>query len=93
MVDRGYSMGDPIASSFVVLDLIPVVIFEVEFDREICTFEKDKISDVITDFEPCSVLQISSGDVLTSPSSNGHSSLEIFSQCHGGEVQPNVTTR
>ena len=50
MIDRGYTMGNPVTSSLVVLDLIPVVVFEVEFDGEIRAFEKDEVSDVVTDF-------------------------------------------
>ena len=42
-------MGNPVASPFVVLDLIPVVVFEVKFDRKIRDFEKDKVSDIVTD--------------------------------------------
>ena len=49
-------MGNPIASSLVVLDLVPVVMLEVEFDGKIRAFEKDKVSDVVTDFQPGSVL-------------------------------------
>ena len=47
---------NPIASSLIVLDLVPVVMFEVEFDGKICAFEEDKVSNVITDFQPGSVL-------------------------------------
>ena len=32
MINGGYAVGDPIASPLVILDLIPVVVFEVEFD-------------------------------------------------------------
>ena len=42
-------MGNPVTSSLVVLDLIPIVMFKVEFDGEIRAFEKDEISDVVTD--------------------------------------------
>ena len=35
-------MGNPVASPFVVLDLVPIVMFEVELNGEICAFEKDK---------------------------------------------------
>ena len=49
-------MGDPIAGPLVVLDLIPVVIFEIEFDREIRAFEEDEVSDVVSYFQPGSVL-------------------------------------
>ena len=50
MVDGGYTMGDPVTSPLVVLDLIPVVVFKIEFDGEICTFKKDEVPNVITDF-------------------------------------------
>ena len=56
MVDRGYMMGNPIASPLVVLDLIPVVIFKVEFDGKIRAFEKDEVSDVITNLQPGGIL-------------------------------------
>ena len=49
-------MGNPVARSFVVLDLIPVVVFEVEFDRKIRAFEKDEVSDIVADLQPGSVL-------------------------------------
>ena len=55
MIDGGDVMGDPIASPLVVLDLVPVMVFEVEFDGKIRAFEKDKISNVVTDFQPGSV--------------------------------------
>ena len=48
MVDRGYTVCDPVASAFVVLDLVPVVVFEIEFNGEIHAFEKDKVSNVVT---------------------------------------------
>ena len=50
MVNRGYAVCHPIASPFVVLDLIPVMVFEIEFDGEIRAFEKDKVSNVVTNF-------------------------------------------
>ena len=49
-------MGNPVAGSFVVLDLVPVVVFEVEFDGKIRAFKKDKVSDVVSYFQPGSVL-------------------------------------
>ena len=49
MINRGYTMGNPVTSSLVVLDLIPIVIFEIEFDGEIRAFKKDEVSDVVTD--------------------------------------------
>ena len=93
MIDRGYVRCNPIAGPFVVLDLAPVVIFKVELDGEVCTFETEEVSNVVTNFQPGSILQVSSGNILVPPSSNWHSGLEIFSQCHIGEVQLNVTTR
>ena len=41
-------MGNPIAGSFVIFDLVPVMVFEVEFNRKIRAFEKDEVSDIIT---------------------------------------------
>ena len=93
MVERGYAVRHPIASPFVVLDLIPVMVFEIEFDRKIHAFEKDKVSNVVANLQPGSVLQIPSGDIPVSPSSDWHSGPEVFPQCHNGEVRPNVTTR
>ena len=40
-------MGNPIAGSLVVFDLIPVMVFEIEFDGKIRAFEKDEVSDVV----------------------------------------------
>ena len=47
MVDWCYTMCDPIAGPFVILDLIPVVIFKIEFDWEIRAFEENEVSDEI----------------------------------------------
>ena len=47
MVDRCYTMGDPIAGSLVVFDLVPVMVFKIEFDGKIRTLEKDEVSDVV----------------------------------------------
>ena len=55
MIDGGYPMGNPIASSFVVLDLIPVVMFKIEFDWEIRAFKEDEVSNVVSYFQPGSV--------------------------------------
>ena len=93
MVYGGNPQCDPRTCPLVVLDLVPVMMFKIKLDREIHTFEKDEVPNVVANFEPCGILQISSGDVLIPSPSNGHSGLEIFSQCHGGEVQPNVMTR
>ena len=70
MIERGYVMCDPIASPLVILDLIPVVIFKVEFNGEIRAFERDKVSNVVANFQPGGILQVSSGNVSVSPSSN-----------------------
>ena len=86
-------MSDPIAGSLVVLDLIPVMVFEIEFDGKIRAFEENEVSDVVTNLQPSSILQVSSRDVTVPSSSDWHSGLEIFAQCHDGEVRPNVTTR
>ena len=43
-------MCNPIAGSLVVFDLIPVMVFKVEFNGKIRAFEKDEVSDVVTDF-------------------------------------------
>ena len=56
MIDRGYPMGNPIARSFVILDLIPVVIFKIEFDWEIRAFEENEVSNVVSYLQPGSVL-------------------------------------
>ena len=56
MIDGCYTMGNPIARSLVVLDLVPVVVFEVEFDGKIHAFEKDEVSDVVADLQPGGVL-------------------------------------
>ena len=45
-------MGDPIAGSLVVFDLVPIMVFEVEFDGKVRAFEKDEVSDVVTDLQP-----------------------------------------
>ena len=82
MIDGGYPMGNPIASSFVVLDLIPVVMFEIEFDWEIRAFKEDKVSDVVSYFQPGSVFQVSSGNVTIPSSSDWHSGPEVFTRCH-----------
>ena len=50
MIDRGYVVCYPVASPFVVLDLIPVVVFEIELNRKTCAFKKDEVPNVITDF-------------------------------------------
>ena len=42
-------VGNPIASSLVVFDLVPVVVFEVEFNGKIRAFEKGEVSDIVTD--------------------------------------------
>ena len=42
-------MGNPIAGSLVVFDLVPVMVFEVEFNGKIRAFEKDEVSNVVTD--------------------------------------------
>ena len=49
-------MGNPVASSLVVLDLVPVVVFEVEFDGKICAFKKDEVPNIVTNLQPGSVL-------------------------------------
>ena len=56
MVDGVYTMCDPVASTFVILDLIPVVVFEVEFNGKIHAFEKDEVSNVVTNLQPGGVL-------------------------------------
>ena len=86
-------MGNPIAHPFVVLDLIPVVVFKIEFNWEIRAFKEDEVSDVVSYFQPSGVLEVSSRDVSIPSSSNWHSGLEVFTRCHDWEVRPNVTTR
>ena len=93
MVYRCYTMCDPIAGPFVILDLKPVMVFKIELDGKVRAFKEDKVPNVVANLQPGSVLQISSGDIPVSPSSNWHPSPEIFPRCHDGEVQPNVTTR
>ena len=93
MIDRGYSMGDPIARPFVVLDLIPVVVFKIEFDWEIRAFKENEVPNVVSYFQPGSVLEVSSGNVSIPSSSNWHSGPEVFTRCHDWKVRPNVTTR
>ena len=78
MIDGSYPRCDPTTGSLVVLDLIPVMMFVIEFNGEICTFEKDKVPNVVANFKPHSIFQISSGNVPIPPSSNWHSSLEVF---------------
>ena len=56
MVERSYVVCDPIAHPFVILDLVPVVMFEIEFDWEIRAFKEDEVSDVVSYFQPGSVL-------------------------------------
>ena len=92
MINRGDAVCHPVASPFVVLDLIPIVVFEIELDGKIHTFKKDKVSNVVTNLQPGSVLQVSSGNVTIPSPSDWHSGLKVFSRCHDGEVQPNVTT-
>ena len=52
MVDRGDTMGNPVTGSFVVLDLVPVVVLKVEFTGKIRAFEKDEVSDVVANLQP-----------------------------------------
>ena len=82
MVDRCDTMGNPVTGSFVVFDLVPVMVFEVEFDGKIRAFKKDEVSDVVSYFQPSSVLEVSSRDVSIPSSSNRHSGLEVFARCH-----------
>ena len=56
MINRGYVMGYPRTGPLVVLDLILVVVFEIEFDGKVCTFKKDEVSNVITNLQPGGVL-------------------------------------
>ena len=49
MIDRGYVVCYPVTSPFVILDLIPVVVFEIEFNRKIHAFEKDEVSNIVAD--------------------------------------------
>ena len=86
-------MGNPIARPFVVLDLIPVVVFKIELNWEIRAFKENEVSDVVSYFQPGSVLEVSSGDVSIPSLSNWHSGPEVFARCHDWEVRPNVTTR
>ena len=86
MINRGYAVCHPIASPLVILDLIPVMVFEIEFNGKICTFEKDKVSDVVANLQPGSILQIPSGNVMIPSSSDWHSGLKVFLQCYNGEV-------
>ena len=92
MVDRGNLRCDPIAGAFVVFDLVPVMVFEVKLNGKTHAFKKYEVSDVITDFEPHGVLQVSSGNVAIPSSSDRHSGLEVFARCHDWEVRPNVAT-
>ena len=82
MVDGCYTMGNPVTGSFVVLDLVPIMVFEVEFDGKIRAFEKDKVSNVVSHFQPSRVFKVSSGDVAISSSSDWHSGPEVFARCH-----------
>ena len=79
MIDRGYAVGHPRTGPFVVLDLIPVVVFKVEFDGKIRAFEKDEVSDVVTNLQPGGVLQVSSGNVTIPSPSDRHSGPKVFS--------------
>ena len=56
MVERGYTVCHPVASPLVILDLIPVMMFEIEFDWKIRAFEEDEVSDVVPYFQPGSIL-------------------------------------
>ena len=85
VVNGSYSKCNPITGSLVILDLIPVVVFEVKFDGKVCAFEKDKVSNVVSNFQPHHILQISSGNIPVPSSSNWHSGLEVFLQCHNGK--------
>ena len=82
MVNGCYTMGNPVTGSFVVLDLVPVMVLEVEFDGKIRAFEKDEVSDVVSYFQPSSILKVSSGDVTIPSSSDWHSGPEVFARCH-----------
>ena len=93
MIDGRDTMGNPITGSFVVFDLVPVMVFKVELDRKIRAFKKDEVSDIVSYFQPSSVLEVSPGDVSIPSSSNQHSGLEVFARCHDWKVRPNVTTR
>ena len=93
MIDGCDMMGHPVTGSFVVFDLVPVMVFEVELNGKIRAFEKDEVSDIVSYFQPGSVFQVSSGNVTVPSLSDWHSGPEVFAQCHDWEVRPNVTTR
>ena len=79
-------MGNPIASSLVVLDLVPIVVLKVEFNGKIRAFKEDEVSDIISYLQPGSIFQVSSGNVTIPSLSDWHSSPKIFVRCHDWEV-------
>ena len=93
MIDGCDTMGNPVTGSFVVFDLVPVMVFEIELNGKIRAFEKDEVSNVVSYFQPSSVFEVSSGDVSIPSSSNRHSGPKVFARCHNWKVRPNVMTR